>query len=130
MSNDSAGNVLVAYRMDQARAALEEALVLHRSGYTTLGVVNRAYYAMFYAVLALLQKSGHAPRKHAGVIALFDSEFVRKGHFDKIYSRHLHQAFNLRQTSDYQPGEPVDEDTTDTLLKNAAAFIRAVEEVL
>ena len=56
MSKEDADTVLVVYRMDQARAALEEALLLHHSGKTTLGVVNRAYYAMFYAVLALLQK--------------------------------------------------------------------------
>jgi uncharacterized protein (UPF0332 family) len=40
--------------------------------------VNRAYYAMFYAVLALLQRIGRVPSRHAGVISLFDTEFVLK----------------------------------------------------
>ena len=64
------------------------------------------------------------------MIALFDREFVRKGIFDKTYSKHLHKAFNLRQASDYQPLELVDADTAEVLLKNAADFIRTVEAIL
>jgi uncharacterized protein (UPF0332 family) len=47
--------ILRTYRLDQAEAALQDArlLVLHNG--SNLGVVNRAYYAMFYAALALLQ---------------------------------------------------------------------------
>lgn len=39
-------------------------------------VINRSYYAMFYSVLALLQKIGKVSPKHTGVISLFDTEFV------------------------------------------------------
>ena len=56
---------LIEYRLEQARTALEEADVLFDLGKTTLGTINRAYYAMFYAVIALLQKVGKIPRKHS-----------------------------------------------------------------
>jgi uncharacterized protein (UPF0332 family) len=38
--------------------------------------MNRLYYAMFYAVLALLQEKEMGTSKHSGAIALFDREFV------------------------------------------------------
>ncbi|MEW6680404.1 MAG: HEPN domain-containing protein [bacterium] len=65
-------------------------------------MVNRAYYAMFYVALALLQKIGKVPVKHTGVISIFDTEFVLKDIFPKELSRAFHKAFELRQTSDYK----------------------------
>jgi hypothetical protein len=116
--------------MDQARAALREASLLRDNSDTTLGAVNRCYYAMFYAVLALLQKIGKVPRKHSGAISLFDSEFVRKGIFPKELSAHLHQAFAVRQNSDYQAIEEISLVDTDALIRNAEGFIEAVEVYL
>lgn len=39
--------------------------------------------------------------KHSGAIALFNKDFVKQGIFKKDYSRWLHDAFDLRQRSDY-----------------------------
>jgi uncharacterized protein (UPF0332 family) len=38
--------------------------------------VSRAYYAMFYAALALLTSLGKGASKHSGALALFDQLFV------------------------------------------------------
>ena len=121
---------LIRYRLDQAHAALREAALLRDNSDTSLGAVNRSYYAMFYAVLALLQKIEKVPRKHSGAISLFDSEFVRKGIFPKELSAHLHQAFAVRQNSDYQAIEEISLADTDTLIRNAQRFIEAVEAYL
>ncbi len=46
-------HTLITYRFEQSDEALDSAeFLLARGNYRT--VVNRAYYAMFYAVLALL----------------------------------------------------------------------------
>ncbi|MGE5588787.1 MAG: HEPN domain-containing protein [Clostridia bacterium] len=45
--------VLIRYRLEQAYSALRQAEILAREAEWS-GVVNRAYYAMFYASLALL----------------------------------------------------------------------------
>ena len=45
---------------------------------------------MFYAVMALLQTIGKVASKHAGVISLFDKEFVHAGVFPVEMSRALH----------------------------------------
>lgn len=97
---------------------------------STLGAANRAYYAMFYAVLALLQMMEKVPRKHSGAIPLFDAEFVRKGIFPKKLSGFLHQAFALRQESDYQTTEPISFEQTDELIRNASDFVQTVEAYL
>jgi uncharacterized protein (UPF0332 family) len=44
---------LVEYRLDEARESIEEAVLLLEGG-KPRGALSRAYYAMFYATLALL----------------------------------------------------------------------------
>jgi len=122
--------VLVRQRMEQAWAALEESRILFSSSTTGMGVVNRAYYAMFYATLALLQKIGKAPKKHAGVIALFDQEFVRTGTFSKDMSKFLHWAFELRQASDYHVTGPVNQEQAKEIIENAKVFVQTVDAYL
>ncbi len=68
---------LADYRLHQARESLQEAAGLSQMSFWR-GTINRAYYAMFYAVLALLQEKEMGTSKHAGAISLFDREFMRK----------------------------------------------------
>jgi len=92
---------LVQYRLSQARESIREADVLNQSGMSCRSVMNRLYYAMFYAVLALLQEKEMGTSKHSGAIALFDREYVKTGVFQKEMSKALHRAFELRQKGDY-----------------------------
>jgi uncharacterized protein (UPF0332 family) len=77
---------LIRYRMEQAHETLREAEIL--LGESALrGAVNRAYYAMFYALLALLATRQIGSSKHAGALALFDRDFVKSGVFSREMSR-------------------------------------------
>lgn len=77
---------LVKYRLEQAEESLQSAgLLFDNERYRP--AVNRAYYAMFYAVLALLVTKNNSISKHAGVISLFDREYVKTGIFDKSLSK-------------------------------------------
>lgn len=60
---------LVLRRLEQADTALADAQYLLDGGRSPQSVINRAYSAMFYAVLALLQQTGTVPSKHAGAIS-------------------------------------------------------------
>jgi uncharacterized protein (UPF0332 family) len=93
-------------------------------------IVNRAYYAMFYAALALLQKIGKVPSKHTGVISLFDTEFVVKGIFPKDFSKNFHKAFELRQTIDYKVTGPISQAKVETILTRAGLFVEEVKRYL
>ena len=75
--------IIIKHRLDQAHEAIEDALFLLNGKRTPQSIINRAYYAMFYAALALLQDSGKIPAKHTGVISLFDTEFVVPGYFPR-----------------------------------------------
>jgi uncharacterized protein (UPF0332 family) len=62
---------LLRYRMEQAHDTLREAQILLNES-ALRGTVNRAYYAMFYALLALLATRQLGTSRHSGAIALFD----------------------------------------------------------
>ena len=124
--NPQDSQALVAYRMEEARVALGDAEFLSASGRSSQSIVNRAYYAMFYAVLALAQLKGQVPSKHSGVIAMFDREFVHAGVFPRELSKHLHAAFENRQTSDYQVTQNADPEETNAMLTHARAFVECV----
>lgn len=129
MSGTEIGDA-VAGRLKQAATALADAKFLLEGGRSTQSVVNRSYYAMFYAALALLERIGRVPSKHAGVISLFDTEFVLKGSFPKELSRDFHRAFELRQVSDYRVMESVSSEKAAALLQKAGRFVQKVETFL
>jgi uncharacterized protein (UPF0332 family) len=122
--------VLISYRLEQAQTALDDAKYLLEGQRSPQGIINRSYYAMFYAAIALLQKIGKIPSKHAGVISLFDTEFVKKGIFPKELSRDFHRAFELRQVSDYRTTKPLQRDQAQQVWKKAVGLVQAVKDYL
>ena len=69
---------LIQYRMERARQTLDTARLLRESA-DIASMVNRSYYAMFYAALALLATIGKETSKHSGALALFDKHFIKTG---------------------------------------------------
>ncbi|MBI3795559.1 MAG: HEPN domain-containing protein [Deltaproteobacteria bacterium] len=122
--------VLVAKRMQEAAECLEDGKYLLSSGRGARTVVNRAYYAAFYAVLALLQTVGKTPRKHRGALTLFDTEFIRTGVLQKELSDTLHQLFDARQEDDYRRIDPVLPEEATELIADAEQFVRAIRDYL
>ena len=128
MSKDQL-TALLRYRMEQANETLREAEILfNQSAYR--GVINRAYYAMFYSVLALLATKKLGTSKHSGVIGLFDREFVKTGLFARNLSRALRLTFDRRQTHDYGELTEISEQIAQETLNDAKVFISAVESYL
>lgn len=120
---------LAAYRLEQADEALKSTQILiDHTQYRS--AVNRAYYAMFYGVLALLAISESQASKHSGAISLFDRDFVKTGKFDKAFSRWLHEAFELRQESDYQELVAVSGEEAQTVLEHARLFVAGVKTLV
>jgi len=110
-------------RMKQARETLEEAEALYEQDYWR-GTINRSYYAMFYAVLALAASKGVVISKHTHAIAFLDKEFVKKGIFPKEISRALHVSFDERQTNDYGEIWDIEYTEAETTLKEAKGFVK------
>jgi uncharacterized protein (UPF0332 family) len=127
---DDETTYLIKYRLEQARLALDDAKFLLDGNRSPQGIINRSYYAMFYAALALLQKIGKVPSKHSGVISLFDAEFVMKGVFPQELSRNFHKAFELRQVSDYKVIEQSSRERAEETWNKAVGFVKAVQNYL
>lgn len=91
---------------------------------------SRAYYAMFYAVEALLLSKGLSYSSHSAVVAAFGREFIKPGLFESKWHQALHQAFDVRQIGDYEPSEHVSEATARRTLEDAEGFVGAVRVFL
>jgi len=121
---------LIKYRLEEAEDSIKEAEVLLKEGMSMRAVMNRLYYSMFYAVLALLQEKEMGTSKHAGAISLFDREFIKKGTFDEELSKTLHRAFELRQKGDYMEQAEVTKSDVDEILPKTKEFVCKVKNYL
>ena len=129
MTESDKTRALVGYRLEQAQEALSAA-ELNLTSHLERSAVNRAYYAMFYAVLALLASTQTETSRHSGAMAQFDERYVKPALFEKEYSRWLHKAFLQRQSADYGAEMPLTHDEIRELLLHARQFVNTVREHL
>ena len=120
---------LADYRLQQAYETLQEAEGLCGMSLWR-GTINRAYYAMFYAVLALAVLRQQVTSKHSGVLAFFDREFVKTGIFPKELSHSFHRAFESRQTNDYGEIFTVSGEEAKQTLEEARNFVSSIENYI
>jgi len=118
---------LCRYRLEQANEALTEAELLRDSKHFR-GAINRAYYAMFYAIQALVVLKKAETSKHTGAIAFFDRQFVKSDVFDKKFSKWLHRIFDLRQDSDYGDMFEPSEMQCKEEVQHAKDFVQGIRE--
>ncbi len=121
---------LIRCRLKEADDSVKEAEILLKEGMSMRAVMNRLYYAMFYAVLALLQEKQLGTSKHIGAISLFDREFIKNGIFDKEFSKTLHRAFELRQKGDYMEDAEVTKEDIDEMSPKTRNFINEIKKHL
>jgi uncharacterized protein (UPF0332 family) len=89
--------------LSRANETLDDAKILFDNGKLSSSV-NRIYYAMFYAVSALLLTKGLSSSKHSGVLALFNKEFVNTTVVEREAGRFYNEIFEFRQKGDYKEG--------------------------
>ncbi len=121
---------LIQYRLDRARESLDDARLMLAQNGSHAGVINRAYYAMFYAALALLITIDRGSSKHQGVIALFDENFIKQNILPKELGRLLHRAFEMRQAGDYRDMLVITREQASDAINSAEKFLSVIEEKL
>jgi hypothetical protein len=117
---------LILYRLQQAEDSLSDAHLLLDQGGSIMSIINRAYYGMFYSVLALLMDVGKGSSKHSGTIALFDQHFVKSGKFPVEMSKAIHKAFDLRQMGDYREFVDLSREDAEETINSAERFLKEV----
>jgi uncharacterized protein (UPF0332 family) len=120
-------NILIAHRLTQATETLEEAVFLLEGGKSLRAVTNRAYYSMFYAMLALLIDEPFASSKHSGVLSYFNRRFIREGIFPEEIGRAINRAFELRQQGDYRENVELTLEQVKPLIEAATTFLEMVK---
>lgn len=123
---------LFTYRLKQGEETLSDANRMLKDKFSPRSIINRAYYAAFYAVLALFLKTdiNLKTSKHAGIISIFDKDFVNAGKIDKQYSKILHKLFKARQEGDYKELVIFSLEDAAEYVKLAEEFIEGVKKVL
>ena len=90
--------------------------------------VGRSYYAIFSAIRAVLASRQVDFSKHAGVISYFQKEFIKTGIFDKKYSRYLQQAFQIRNSCDYDDFFIVSKPDAEEQYERAVEILEVIAE--
>jgi len=120
---------LIAYRLQRAREALDEAsLLLERNHVNTF--VNRVYYACFYSVTALLLTRDLSSAKHSGVRSLFHQHFVKTDLINIELGQTFDKLFDNRQKGDYADMVQFEKEMVQGWLDEARRFVEAVEKVI
>lgn len=91
---------LVIHRMNTAAEKLRSAQILLKEGQYR-DSIGRSYYAIFSAIRAVLATRNMDFSKHAAVIAFFQKEYIKTGIFDVKYSKYVQNAFQIRNSCDY-----------------------------
>ena len=130
MSPDEKDTELAIFRLKQAQESLDEANLLLKSKKSPRSVINRAYYAMFYSVLALLAFENFSTSKHSGVISYFNKRFIKEGLLPKKLSTAIGGAFDLRQFGDYREFSEISHSEVKPYISQAEEFIKKVTAYL
>ncbi|OIO72359.1 MAG: hypothetical protein AUJ85_10455 [Elusimicrobia bacterium CG1_02_37_114] len=123
---------LFTYRLKQAEETLYDCEKMLQNNLSPRSITNRAYYSMFYTVLALFLNTDTNLRtsKHAGVISIFDREFIHTGKIDKYYSKILHKMFDIRQEGDYKEYVKLTAEDSDRSVKLAREFLEGIKKFI
>jgi uncharacterized protein (UPF0332 family) len=117
-------NEEVQRHFERAAECVEDARVLLDNN-RLAAAVTRAYYAMFHAATAALLARGIQRRSHHALLAAFGQTFIKTSELDERLYRHLREAFERRQQTDYEAIVQVDREATGQLIVRAIDFVDA-----
>jgi uncharacterized protein (UPF0332 family) len=86
----------IYYRLDRAWDTFDDAKILASNGKWN-SAVNRLYYSVYYAVMALLMKNGLKAGTHNGAKICFTEHFIKCHKIDKEFGKIYSQLFTWRQ---------------------------------
>ena len=120
---------LVDYRIRRALDTLRE-VSLHIENELWNTVINRLYYACYYAVIALLISKGIKAQTNAGVRQMFGLHFIKTGLIDKESGSFFSNIFDKRLTGDYNDFIDYTKEDILELINPAKDFIEEIQKLL
>ncbi len=107
--------------LERAAYALEAADLLLQHEYE-LALANRAYYAVFYCISALLLSKNVVVKSHEGARGKFHELFIKTRQFEVETSKLVARIAETRQSADYDMDVDITEEQAQQLLNDARRF--------
>ncbi len=120
---------LVRYRIQCSHEALAEAMLLIEQELWR-GSMNRLYYAMFYAAVALLATRDVYPKTHKGVRQQFGLLFVIPGIVQRELGDAYSELFERRHSGDYDDFVSIEGDVVIRLREHTVVMIGTIEAII
>ena len=120
---------LSTHRLKRAEELINEAETLFDAK-AYKGANNRAYYAVFSAMRAVLALDGEDFKRHSGVIQYFQKNYIKTGIFEKKYSDIITRASMIRNASDYDDFYIASREESEQQIEDAKALLAVVREYL
>lgn len=117
----------VKYRIETAHKTFDAAKILAENGFWN-SAVNRLYYALFYAVNALLVLNEIQTKSHSATKSQFSLFFVKTGKFEKKHGRLLSELSDWRQKGDYDNIFDYNNESVKPLFEPVAEMIDLIEK--
>ena len=89
--------------------------------------INRAYYAIFYSISALLEAKQVATKTHQGAHSKFNEFYLKTGLLPLELNACLDVVFSLRQSGDYDLQFEPTQLEADSAIENARTFLIATQ---
>ena len=120
---------LSSYRYSKALEDITASEVMLKESLYKVSI-NRSYYAIFHAMRAITALVAYDSSKHSGIVAYFNQNYVKTGHFDKEASKIIKKASMLREKSDYEDFYIASKQEAEEQLEEAKIFLIKVKEYL
>lgn len=117
--------VLIEHSLEKAVNALDDACT---NIDISLSVAqNRAYYAVFYTVLALSYLDGYTTGKHHQLMGWFNKKYVyQEKVFDSSYAKIYNTLMINREKSDYDVTQIPVKEAVEKDIKSAKVFVETI----
>lgn len=120
---------LSKYRLESAESTYRIArLCFENDGYKD--AVNRSYYAVFYALRAVLAIEGVDFKRHKDVVAYFNQKYVATEIFPRELGKRIRRLKTLREDCDYDDFYIVSVEEVKNQLETAKTVICQVKKYL
>lgn len=120
---------LVQHRLEQARRELKDAKLLYNDN-SYLSANNRAYYAIFHSIRAVLALEPIDFKKHKDIVAYFNKNYVNPEIFPRTLGKRIMQAKRIREDSDYDDEYMANKEATENQIETAEELINLVEKYI
>lgn len=120
---------LANYRIEKAKNDLQASKIMLENNLYAQSL-NRSYYSIFHAVRAILAFEKFDSKKHSGIIAYFNHNFISKSIFEKEYSKILMGAEKIRNKSDYNDFYIASKFDAEEQILNADKFIKTMDDYI